>query len=190
LDGYAASHRAVRELKADGVVPTDTKQRSSKDLNNLVEQDHRSIKQRIVVMLGFKQFRNAAVTIAGIELMHRIRKGSSGYDALVFEVGPRPQSGMQSSGHEGGTMRQGTRIFGLPLCTRTSWGILGIVRSPSVSPASAGMSARPSGGLWHVYWVGNLLAAPRKHAAIAPACNTESSRWKGKNAPREPLYRG
>jgi hypothetical protein len=27
------------------------------------------------VMLGFKQFRNAAVTIAGIELMHRIRKG-------------------------------------------------------------------------------------------------------------------
>jgi hypothetical protein len=26
-------------------------------------------------MLGFKQFRNAAVTIAGIELMHRIRKG-------------------------------------------------------------------------------------------------------------------
>ena len=26
-------------------------------------------------MLGFRQFRNAAITIAGIELMHRIRKG-------------------------------------------------------------------------------------------------------------------
>jgi hypothetical protein len=26
-------------------------------------------------MLGFKAFRNAAITIAGIELMHRIRKG-------------------------------------------------------------------------------------------------------------------
>jgi hypothetical protein len=26
-------------------------------------------------MLGFKRFRNAAVTISGIELMHRIRKG-------------------------------------------------------------------------------------------------------------------
>ena len=25
-------------------------------------------------MLGFKRFRNAAVTISGIELMHRIRK--------------------------------------------------------------------------------------------------------------------
>ena len=26
-------------------------------------------------MLGFKRFRSAATTIAGIELMHRIRKG-------------------------------------------------------------------------------------------------------------------
>jgi transposase-like protein len=78
LDGYAASHRAVRELKADGTLPTDTKQRSSKCLNNLIEEDHRSVKQRIAVMLGFKQFRHAAITIAGIELMHRIRKGQFG----------------------------------------------------------------------------------------------------------------
>ncbi|MDR6208289.1 transposase-like protein [Paraburkholderia graminis] len=27
------------------------------------------------VMLGFKRFRSAAVTLSGIELMHRIRKG-------------------------------------------------------------------------------------------------------------------
>jgi hypothetical protein len=26
-------------------------------------------------MLGFKRFRHAAITLAGIELMHRIRKG-------------------------------------------------------------------------------------------------------------------
>jgi transposase-like protein len=26
-------------------------------------------------MLGFKRFRNAAITISGVELMHRIRKG-------------------------------------------------------------------------------------------------------------------
>jgi transposase-like protein len=75
LDGYAASHRAVRELKADGSLPTNTKLRSSKYLNNLIEQDHRGVKQRIAVMLGFKRFRNAAITIAGIELLHRIRKG-------------------------------------------------------------------------------------------------------------------
>ena len=43
LDGYAASHRAVREMKADGLLPEDTKIRSSKYLNNLIEQDHRNI---------------------------------------------------------------------------------------------------------------------------------------------------
>lgn len=75
LDGYAASHRAVREMKADGLLPEDTKIRSSKYLNNLIEQDHRHIKSRTNVMLGFKRFRNAAITLAGIELLHRIRKG-------------------------------------------------------------------------------------------------------------------
>jgi transposase-like protein len=75
LDGYAASHRAVREKKADGLLPEDTKVRTSKYLNNLIEQDHRNVKSRTNVMLGFKRFRNAAITLAGIELMHRIRKG-------------------------------------------------------------------------------------------------------------------
>ena len=75
LDGYAASHRAVREMRADGLLPEDTKVRSSMYLNNLVEQDHRNIKSRTNVMLGFKRFWNAATTISGIELMHRIRKG-------------------------------------------------------------------------------------------------------------------
>ena len=64
------------------VLCPNTKQRSSKYLNNLIEQDHRSVKQRIVVMLGLKQFRNAATTIAGIELMHRIRKGQFGLRCL------------------------------------------------------------------------------------------------------------
>jgi transposase-like protein len=40
LDGYAASHRAVREMKADQFLPADTTLRSSKYLNNLIEQDH------------------------------------------------------------------------------------------------------------------------------------------------------
>jgi transposase-like protein len=33
------------------------------------------VKQRIAAMLGFKGFRNAEITIAGIELLQRIRKG-------------------------------------------------------------------------------------------------------------------
>jgi transposase-like protein len=36
LDGYAASHRAVREMKTDGELPGVTKVRSSKYLNNLI----------------------------------------------------------------------------------------------------------------------------------------------------------
>lgn len=48
--------------------------RSSKYLNDLIEQDHRNIKSRVNVMPGFKRFKNAAIVIAGIEPMHRIRK--------------------------------------------------------------------------------------------------------------------
>jgi hypothetical protein len=58
------------------------KLRSSKYLNNLIEQDHRGVKQRIATMLGFKGFATAAITIAGIELMHRIRKGQFGLGRL------------------------------------------------------------------------------------------------------------
>jgi transposase-like protein len=48
--------------------------RSCKYLNNVVEQDHRRIKQRIRPMLGFKRFETAAVTIRGIELAEKIKK--------------------------------------------------------------------------------------------------------------------
>ncbi len=48
--------------------------RSCKYLNNIVEQDHRAIKRRCASMKGFKSFTNAAITIAGIELAHRIHK--------------------------------------------------------------------------------------------------------------------
>ena len=74
LDAYAASHRAVREMKKDGELPQRVKVRSSQYLNNLIEQDHRRVKQRIRPMLGFKQFDNAMVTISGIELAEKIKK--------------------------------------------------------------------------------------------------------------------
>ena len=64
MDGYAASHRAVHEMKTDGQLPADTKVRSSKYLNNLIEQDYRGVKLRIGPMLGFKRFRAAAIVIA------------------------------------------------------------------------------------------------------------------------------
>ena len=52
----------------------DTTLRSSKYLNNLIEQDHQNIKSRVNIMLSFKRLKNEDAAIAGIELMHRIRK--------------------------------------------------------------------------------------------------------------------
>ena len=49
--------------------------RQCKYLNNIVEQDHRAVKRIVRPMLGFKSFWAACCTIAGIEVMHAIRKG-------------------------------------------------------------------------------------------------------------------
>jgi transposase-like protein len=48
--------------------------RNSKYLNNRIEQDHRRIKRRVRSMLGFKSFTAATVTLAGIEMVHMMRK--------------------------------------------------------------------------------------------------------------------
>jgi transposase-like protein len=74
LDAYAASHRAIRELKSAGAMARRVRIRSCKYLNNVVEQDHRRIKQPIRPMLEFKRFETAAITISGIEVAEKIRK--------------------------------------------------------------------------------------------------------------------
>ena len=51
------------EIKVDGLLPKDTERRSSKYLNNLIEQEYRYIKSRTNVMLNFKRLRNATTTI-------------------------------------------------------------------------------------------------------------------------------
>lgn len=43
-------------------------------LNNIVEQDRRCNKKRIVQGLGFKEFESAKRTRAGIEIVHMIKK--------------------------------------------------------------------------------------------------------------------
>ncbi len=74
LDAYAASHRAVTDLKRAGELPKRVRIRSSKYLNNTIEQDHRRVKQRLGPMLGLKSFGTAAVVIGGIELAEKIKK--------------------------------------------------------------------------------------------------------------------
>jgi putative transposase len=47
-------------------------------LKNLVEQDHRVVKRVTRPMLGFKSFDTTQGTLAGVELMHMIKKGQLG----------------------------------------------------------------------------------------------------------------
>ena len=74
LDGNAASHRALRLLGIEDPKWKGVIVRYCRYLNNIVEQDHRAIKRRCASILGLKSFKTAAITFAGIELAHRIRK--------------------------------------------------------------------------------------------------------------------
>ncbi|MDQ3231353.1 MAG: transposase, partial [Pseudobdellovibrionaceae bacterium] len=53
---------------------TDIEIRQNKYLHNIIEQDHRPIKQLCRATLGFKTFRSARITIGGFESMRIIRK--------------------------------------------------------------------------------------------------------------------
>jgi putative transposase len=76
IDKSGANTAAITSIQADNGLPTEMRQ--SKYLNNLVEQDHRAVKRITRPMLGFKTFRCARILIAGIEVMHMIRKDQLG----------------------------------------------------------------------------------------------------------------
>lgn len=89
LDGYAATHTAVNELRESIILPINVLVRTSKYLNNPVEQDHRRVKQRVYPMLGFKRFEHAAVAIGGIESAYKIKKEQ-------FDISTAEQTGMRA----------------------------------------------------------------------------------------------
>ena len=78
-------HSFARRLKSNNCALSDFNEnlpdeqkieiRQNKYLNNIIEQDHRFIKKRTKPMLGFKSFRSAKMTIAGIENIRMIQKG-------------------------------------------------------------------------------------------------------------------
>jgi transposase-like protein len=74
LDGNPSSHQALRLLRRENPRWKYVLVRTCQYLNNIIEQDHRAIKRRCAWMTGFKSARNAAITLSGIELAHRIRK--------------------------------------------------------------------------------------------------------------------
>ncbi|WP_042546523.1 IS6 family transposase [Yersinia aldovae] len=75
IDKSGANTAALFTLNADKADEGASNVRQSKYLNNRIEQDHRNIKRRIWLMLGFNTFRRSQTLLAGIELNHMIRKG-------------------------------------------------------------------------------------------------------------------
>lgn len=62
----------LRDRSRRGLKPISI--RSSKYLNNRIEQDHHRIKRQVRPTIGFKSFSSAAVVLAGIEMVHMMRK--------------------------------------------------------------------------------------------------------------------
>ena len=75
VDQNRAYPPAVEELKEEGIMSVAAQLRQCKYLNNIVEQDHRFIKRRVNLGLGFFSFNTARRTIGGYEAMNMIRKG-------------------------------------------------------------------------------------------------------------------
>jgi putative transposase len=76
MDKSGANKAAIDDINAE--LDNRIVFRLVKYLNNIVEQDHRAIKRRTRPMLNFQSFRSASNVLAGIELMHMIRKGQMG----------------------------------------------------------------------------------------------------------------
>jgi len=74
VDKNPAYPPAINELKNDKILPKNVGIRQIKYLNNIIEQDHRSIKRIVNPMLGFQSFQSANKTLKGIEAMNMIKK--------------------------------------------------------------------------------------------------------------------
>ena len=75
VDKNPAYPAAVEELKADSSIPRRVVLRQCKYLNNLIEQDHRTVRKRVWLAKAYGSFQSAWRTLQGIETVNMIRKG-------------------------------------------------------------------------------------------------------------------
>lgn len=75
VDGHPAYPTAVTDLKRSGELDRRCRCRRSPYMNNILEQDHRFVKKRVVASQWFRSVDGALNTIAGYEAMNIIRKG-------------------------------------------------------------------------------------------------------------------
>ncbi len=74
VDKNLAYPVAIQQLKNEKKMPEGIQIRQVKYLNNIVEQDHRFIKRRVLPILGFNSFDTATSILSGVEAMHMIKK--------------------------------------------------------------------------------------------------------------------
>ncbi|WP_421566834.1 IS6 family transposase [Ochrobactrum sp. EDr1-4] len=85
VDGRESNRIAILQCDAENQLRQTGQPiaiRSSKYMNNMIEQDHHRIKRRIRSMLGFKSQTAAGITLAGIELIHMMRKQQGIFSAV------------------------------------------------------------------------------------------------------------
>ena len=74
VDKNPAYPVAIEELKEEKKIREGIQIRQVKYLNNIIEQDHRFIKRRVLPTLGFKSFDTATSILSRVEAMHMIKK--------------------------------------------------------------------------------------------------------------------
>ena len=77
---------ATDQLKDEKDLTKETIVRQTKNLNNIIEQDHRFIKKITNSMMGFKSFQTAEETLAGIEAFHMLRKQQVEISPAISDV--------------------------------------------------------------------------------------------------------
>jgi transposase, IS6 family len=75
VDKNPAYPIVIHELKNEKKLSKRVEIRQVKYLNNIVEQDHRSIKRIIAPMLSFQSFRSASKILKGIQALNMVKKG-------------------------------------------------------------------------------------------------------------------
>lgn len=74
IDKSGANSAGIQTVNKRSLSVKKIKIRKVKYLNNIVEQDHRHVKRRIMITTGFKEFESAKKTLAGIEVINIIKK--------------------------------------------------------------------------------------------------------------------
>jgi transposase, IS6 family len=87
VDKNPAYPAAIEALMVEGRVPPRVRLRQCKYLNNVIEQDHRTVKKRTWLAKGYGSFQGAWRTLQGIEAVHMIRTGRVRWLAKADAVG-------------------------------------------------------------------------------------------------------